>query len=72
MAMISLPKGTMVEKINSEPGDSHPDGTRARVVGPLGMGWYSIEWADKPGTKWLIPETKIREVKGLKKKTQEG
>lgn len=32
----ALPNGTRVEKINSEPGDAHPDGTQGRVVGSWG------------------------------------
>lgn len=66
--------GTLVEKINSEPGDIHPDGTRAKVLGPVGIGYYFIAWNDKPG-KWLIPESKIKEVAAVrsgKKKKREG
>jgi hypothetical protein len=64
----SLARGTVVEKINSQPGDSHPDGARGRVLGPVGIGYWFIEWNDRPGTRWFVPETKIREVKRPRKK----
>jgi hypothetical protein len=59
----------MVEKINSEPEDRHPDGTRGKVVGSLGIGYYFIAWDEKPEARWFVPETKIRR---LRKKKQDG
>ena len=66
MATGRFPRGTLIEKINSEAADGHPDGTRGKVLGAVGIGYYFIEWDDKPGTRWFVPETKIREVAPVK------
>ena len=59
----SLSKGTVVEKINSAPGDSHQDGARGRVLsGPFGAG-YLVEWNDAPRVRVFIVGAKLRAVK---------
>jgi hypothetical protein len=62
----------VVEKINSEPGDTHPDGTRGKVLGPLGIGYYFIAWDEKPRARWLIPEAKIKEVAAVRSVKRPG
>ncbi len=49
----ALPNGTLVEKINTEPDDQHPDGALAHVIGSAGSkehGFvYCVAWEDFPG-----------------------
>ena len=66
MATGRLPRGTLVEKINSEAGDGHQDGARGKVLGAVGIGYYFVEWEDKPGARWFVPETKLREVAAVR------
>lgn len=63
------PKGTRVEKINSEPGDTHADGTQATIVGALKAPaearlpieyMYWVEWDDLPGIPVAVGENRIR------------
>lgn len=54
----ALPNGTEVVKVNSEPGDGHPDGTEGIVVGSIGPAYmekfgrdmlaYFVEWHGTP------------------------
>ena len=62
MAARSLPRGTLVEKIDSAPGDSHQDGARARVLSAFGDGYF-VEWEDVPGVPVFILAARIRPVK---------
>lgn len=32
----ALPNGTLIEKVNSKPGDAHPDGSRGTIIGSWG------------------------------------
>jgi hypothetical protein len=70
--MTPLAKGTLVEKINSVPGnDGHGDGALATVVGVFpapddfvkehGYGYF-VEWQDLPGVPVFISGTRIRAV----------
>lgn len=68
----ALPNGTEVVKVNSEPGDGHPDGTEGIVVGSIGPAYmekfgrdmlaYFVEWH---GTSMPIGTVDIK----VKKKT---
>jgi hypothetical protein len=51
----ALANGTRVTKVNSEPGDTRPDGVPGVVLGSIshpevmdGIMLYFIEWADAP------------------------
>ncbi|KKK91658.1 hypothetical protein LCGC14_2710750, partial [marine sediment metagenome] len=64
-----IPNGAVVEKVSSEPGDSHPDGARATVVGSLGPidddclpdpYFYFVEWEDQPGVPVGIGGNRVR------------
>jgi hypothetical protein len=68
----------LVEKINSEPRDSHRNGARGKVLSAFGAGYF-VEWADTPGVPVFVFRTKIREVDGFRsikaprtKKKREG
>lgn len=45
------PNGTRVEKVKTEPGDAHPIGAQATVLGsirhPIGTGYF-VEWDARP------------------------
>ncbi len=65
----ALPNGALVEKLNTEPGDTHRDGARAVVVGSLGPYdglpdpyGYFVEWDDIPGVPVAIGGHRIRVV----------
>lgn len=54
----ALPNGTLIEKVSSEPGDGHPDGTEGEIIGSMdeafipGLGRkmraYFVKWAGFP------------------------
>lgn len=54
----AFPNGTEVIKVNSEPGDGHPDGTEGVVIGSIGPQYmekfgrdmlaYFVEWNGTP------------------------
>lgn len=63
----AIPNGVMVEKVNSEQGDTHSDGARATVVGSWGpvdelpgRYFYFVEWEDVPGLPVGIGGDRIR------------
>ncbi|MFQ5874778.1 MAG: hypothetical protein ACE5JL_13425 [Dehalococcoidia bacterium] len=66
----AIPNGTRVEKINSEPGDGHPDGTTGRVIGSVAVEdprlparyVYFVEWVDLPAVPVAVGDNRIREV----------
>jgi hypothetical protein len=48
-----------------EPGDRHPLGARARVLGSIGveeMWGYFVEWEDLQGVAVFLASPKVREV----------
>jgi dipeptidyl aminopeptidase/acylaminoacyl peptidase len=51
----SLPKGTVVEKINSAPRDGHSNGARGKVLSAFGAGYF-VEWSTclekDPDMRW--------------------
>lgn len=60
-----------IEKVNSEPGDAHPDGTKGRVLGSIGPFYdarlpspyaYFVDWDDMPGVPVAIAGHRIRET----------
>jgi ribosomal protein S27AE len=59
------PNGSIVEKSVQEPGDAHPIGARARVLGSVGpvedgtIGYF-VEWKDMPGIACLVGGPRIR------------
>lgn len=63
--------GTIVEKTGSKPGDAHPDGSRAKVMGSIGPGkhpengsaiyGYWVVWDDIP-TPCFVAGERIRPV----------
>lgn len=64
----ALRNGTLVEKVNSEPGDTHQDGARATIVGSLGRAapskyGYFVEWDDIPGVPVFTASERIRLVR---------
>ena len=70
----ALRNGTLVEKVNSKPGDTHQDGARATIVGSLGPHkWsaphptskygYFVVWDDIPGVPVFIAGERIRPVR---------
>ncbi len=65
----AIPNGTLVAKVNSEEGDTHGDGARAKVLGSIGpvAGLpdpyaYFVEWLDLPGVPVGIAGHRIRAV----------
>ena len=67
----ALRNGTIVEKINSEPRDTHRDGARAMIVGSVGpvddlrlpaKYGYFVVWDDMPGVPVFIAGHRIRPV----------
>lgn len=57
--------GTRVQKIGTEPGDTHPDGTLATVLGSAGAEdkiGYFVEWDDVPGLPVFIAGNRIKEA----------
>jgi len=67
----AIPNGTIVEKLKADPGDAHPDGSRARILGSIGpaevpgvgnMYGYFVEWEDTPGVPVFIGGPRIRRV----------
>ena len=67
----AIPNGTVVEKIHTEPRDSHRDGSRAKVAGSVGpvddplapdRYGYFVEWDDLPGHHVFIGGHRIRPV----------
>lgn len=68
----AMPNETVVEKIGSKPGDAHPDGSRAKVIGSIGPGkhpengraiyGYWVIWDDIPGTPCFVADERIRPV----------
>lgn len=63
----AMSNGTIVEKINTEPGDFHKDGARARVIGSLpevdGLRGYFVEWDDTPEVPQFVKSTRIQKAK---------
>lgn len=64
----ALPNGARVQKINSEPGDTHGDGAWATVrgsIGPaLGTFGYYVEWDDHPGIPVFIAGLRLNAWSG--------
>ena len=67
----ALRNGTIVEKVNSESGDSHQDGARATAMGSVGpvdipgvptRYGYFVVWDDMPGLPVWIAGHRIRPV----------
>lgn len=62
----ALAAGTRVEKVQTEPGDTHKDGDRGTILGsissPLGQIGYSVEWDDLPGMAVAISALRLRPV----------
>ena len=66
----ALRNGTLVEKVNSKPGDTHQDGARATIVGSLGPAdhltskyGYFVVWDDIPGVPVFIAGKRIGPVR---------
>ena len=71
----ALPNGTRIEKVNSEPGDGHPDGAVGTVIGSIGPAVipgfpdryvYFVVWDEAPGAGLPvgIRELKVKSWKG--------
>ena len=64
----ALSNGTRVRKIKSEPGDTHPIGSLATVLGSLGLpdiGYgYFVEWDVKPRLAVFVIAAKIAAAGG--------
>jgi hypothetical protein len=65
----ALRNGTTVVKVNSEPGDTHPDGTPGVILGSIshpdafnGMIGYFVEWAPRPRVAIGTIALKVKEV----------
>jgi hypothetical protein len=67
----AMPNNTLIEKCNSEPNDSHPDGALGRVLGSIGpfelpaipdRYGYWVEWADDLGFPVFVRETRLRKL----------
>lgn len=65
----AIPNGTTVEKVNTKRGDSHKNGSRAKVTGSVGpfddplapdMYGYFVEWDDFPGIPVFLGGHRIR------------
>jgi hypothetical protein len=64
----AVPNGTVMEKINSEHDDAHPDGAQCVVIGSIsdtqrGYGYFVV-WDDTPDTAVFITGTRLKEVRG--------
>ncbi len=63
----AIPNGTVIEKVNSAPGDGHLDGSLGRVIGSeaVAVGYaYFIEWNDVPGVPVGVLGQRIRVMVG--------
>ena len=67
----ALRNGTIVEKVNSEPGDRHQDGAQGTIMGSVGpvdvpgiptRYAYFVVWDDMPGVPVGIAGHRIRPV----------
>ncbi len=58
------PIGTRVAKIHSAPGDTHPDGAQARVIGSAGPAdgrfGYMVVWDDLPGVPVFVDGARLQ------------
>ncbi|MFH1486625.1 MAG: hypothetical protein ABIH46_11185 [Chloroflexota bacterium] len=66
----ALRNGTIVEKVNSKPEDTHGDGARAMIVGSVGLVddpiakyGYFVVWDDMLGIPVLIADFRLRPVR---------
>ena len=62
----AMRNGTVIEKCNSQPGDSFPDGTRGMIVGSQIIKvehFYFILWEPMPKVPIAISMHRIRPVK---------
>jgi hypothetical protein len=62
-----LDRGTRIEKINSEPGDGHRDGSQGSIASALGPAadgtWgYFVRWDDMPEVLVFIAGRRVRPV----------
>lgn len=65
-ALGALPNGTRVRKTKNEPGDAHPIGSFARILGSIhvpeyGYGYF-VEWEDAPRVAVMVVQAKIEKV----------
>lgn len=62
----ALPNGTRVRKVNSEPGDTRPDGALGAVLGSVGADHlgiaYFVEWDSMPKAAVLTVAKKLEAV----------
>lgn len=58
-----LPNGTRVRKVMTEPGDTHPVGSMATILGsmhhPMVGGGYFVEWDATPRHAVFVISSKI-------------
>ncbi|WP_028164140.1 hypothetical protein [Bradyrhizobium elkanii] len=59
----ALPNGTQIVKVESEPRDANPIGTRGKVLGSIshpdvGLGYF-VEWSHLPGVPVFVVDWKI-------------
>jgi len=58
----ALPNGTPIVKVNSEPNDATPDGTKGSILGSIaaeGLLFYFVEWSSRPRVAIGCMSTKI-------------
>lgn len=62
----AYPNGTRVKKVKAEPGDKHPIGTEATVLGsmaapPVGTGYF-VEWDSRPSYAVFVIDWKVERI----------
>lgn len=60
----AMPNGTRVEKVASEPGDTHQDGAIARILGSIhhpmvGYGYF-VAWDTHPRAAVFVAEARVK------------